>query len=148
MRQVANMRKCINEKTVDNKKGCINPPLLNIEPRDCVVDELHLLLRITDVLFDNLFVELCRLDYVSTVHKNGTDDHVERASRFVCRMGISFKVTFTDGMENRRKSKNGVSLSPLNRNDRLKILIGLPSAFDDLLPNSLAVHLAKLWVVS
>ena len=70
MRQVANMRKCINEKTVDKKKGCINPPLLNIEPRDCVVDELHLFLRITDVLFDNLFVELCRLDYVSTVHKN------------------------------------------------------------------------------
>ena len=39
-------------------------------------------------------------------------------------------------------------MSPLNRNDRLKILNGLPSAFDDLLPNSLAVHLAKLWVVS
>ena len=50
----------------------------------------------------------------STVHKNGTDDHVKRASRFVCCMGISFEVTFTDGMENRRKSKNGVSLSLLN----------------------------------
>ena len=40
----------------------------NISPRGCVVDELHLFLRITDVLFDNLFVELCRLDYVSTLY--------------------------------------------------------------------------------
>ena len=113
MSQVANMRNFINEKTVDKKKGCINPPLLNIEPRDCVVDELHLFLRITDVLFDNLFVELCRLDNVSTVHKNGTDDHVERASRFVCHMGISFKITFTDGVENSRKSKKMVYLCHL-----------------------------------
>ncbi len=30
---------------------------------DCVVDELHLLLRITDVLIENLFAELYKLDH-------------------------------------------------------------------------------------
>lgn len=34
--------------------GCINPPLLNIDLDHVVIDELHLMMRICDVLLRNL----------------------------------------------------------------------------------------------
>ena len=36
----------------------------------------------------------------------------------------------------------------VNRNEKFKVLKFLPESFDDLLPNNVAVPLAKLWVVS
>jgi len=36
--------------------GCIHPPLLNIELDNIVVDELHLMLRVGDVLLRNLIL--------------------------------------------------------------------------------------------
>ena len=51
MRTLDKMRKCRRTKGIDQVKGCVNPPLVQIEPKDCVLDELHLFLRITDVLF-------------------------------------------------------------------------------------------------
>ena len=41
------------KKNADSKKGCVNMPLINIEPCDCIIDELYLFLRITDKLFDS-----------------------------------------------------------------------------------------------
>lgn len=41
----------------NNNYGCINDPLLNIELDHVIVDELHLLLRVTDVLKTNLITE-------------------------------------------------------------------------------------------
>jgi hypothetical protein len=41
----------------NNNYGCINDPLLNIELDHVIVDELHLLLRVTDVLMTNLITE-------------------------------------------------------------------------------------------
>ena len=56
MRTLDKMKKCRKAKGIDKVKGCVNPPLLEIEPRNCVIDELHLFLRISDVLFENFFV--------------------------------------------------------------------------------------------
>ena len=41
------------KKNADSKKRCVNMPLINIEPCDCIIDELHLFLRISDKLFDS-----------------------------------------------------------------------------------------------
>ena len=38
----------------NNNKGCKHLPLLNIDPDHIIPDELHLLLRITDILTSNL----------------------------------------------------------------------------------------------
>ena len=43
---------CLTLKSYN--KGCINPPLLNIEIGKIVTDELHLMLRISDILIRNL----------------------------------------------------------------------------------------------
>ena len=51
----------MSKKSKDNY-GCCREPLLNIELDHVVVDELHLLLRITDVLTANLITEVTDWD--------------------------------------------------------------------------------------
>jgi hypothetical protein len=48
-------------------KGCIRTPLTEIEPRNCVPDELHLFLGISDVLLHTFFTELIRMDKKNNV---------------------------------------------------------------------------------
>ena len=50
-RTLSSMEQCL---TLKNNKGCINPPLLNIDISRILIDELHLMLRITDILLRNL----------------------------------------------------------------------------------------------
>ena len=45
------MKMCEKQKGVESRKGCVRPPLIEIEPKDCVVDELHLFLRITLIMY-------------------------------------------------------------------------------------------------
>ena len=58
------------KRNVDCKKGCINMPLVDIEPCDCVIEELHLFLRITDKLFDSLFVLAYKYLYTKRSRKH------------------------------------------------------------------------------
>ena len=44
----------ICQQALSQHLGSIHPPLLNIEMTEVVVDELHLLLWVTDVLIRNL----------------------------------------------------------------------------------------------
>ena len=49
--------------------GCIHPPLLNIELSHVVIDELHLLMRICDVLLKNLIEDSVNLDHKNSIGK-------------------------------------------------------------------------------
>jgi len=60
VRTLDEMQKMCQKKT--NNDGCIHPPLLHIDQEHVVVDELHLLLRITDVLLRNVIEDAVRLD--------------------------------------------------------------------------------------
>ena len=54
-----------------------------------MIDELHLFLRISDVLFENLFAELQRLSHRSKTLRNGDPtDHVERAVSAIRKSGF------------------------------------------------------------
>lgn len=50
------------EKTTKARKGCINPPLLDIDLDNVVLDELHLLLRVTDKLMTGIVLTAQRED--------------------------------------------------------------------------------------
>ena len=65
----------------------------------CVVDELHLLLRITDVLIENLFAELYRLDHKDKTHRTGTCDRVAKATRKTRSFGITIDNWVVKGLE-------------------------------------------------
>lgn len=150
MRRLADMKHqaalCPSRKdkiTVDSKKGCINKPLLEIEPSNCVVDELHLFLRISDVLLLSLFNKLVALDHAYKVHQTGTGGNVSAAVQLIKKLGVSFSLWIKDEGKGTK-----LEMTTLNRNDRLKVMSGLPSSFDKLLPSEVSGHLAKLWLVS
>ena len=68
MRTLDKVKMCEKPKGVESKKECVRPSPIEIEPKDCVVDELHLFLRITDILFNNVFARLHALDLKSKLH--------------------------------------------------------------------------------
>ena len=72
-----------------NKKGCINKPLLQFETTNIVIDELHLMLRITDVLLRNLIWAMIQKDLQE---RNNTRDHMEQLVQAIQSCGITFKV--------------------------------------------------------
>ena len=147
MRTLDKMKMCEKRKGVESKKRCVRPALIEIEPKDCVVDKLHLFLRITDILFNNVFARLHTLDLKSKLHGTTTDDHVRRATYKIRKMGISFSLWLSQE-GNGKQSRSGLELTPLNRNEKMKVLKNLPEFFDELLEAEQSAQLAKLWIVS
>lgn len=115
IRKLATMKRQVANKTVDGKKGCINMPLLDIEPLSCVVDELHLFLRISDVLFQSFFNKMVALDHAYKVHKTGVDGNVSAAVEHIRALGISFNVWMKDD----GKGDSKLQMTTLNRNKSL-----------------------------
>ena len=126
--------------------GSIHPPLLNIELTKVVVDELHLLLRVMDVLIWNLISLAASRDHKEQC-QGETSNHIRQLEQAV----QSCKVTFTiwqcvDGDSRLQPGK--YDCTSLNGTDRLRVLCIFPAKFDTILPGDLAVPMPQLWNVS
>ena len=67
------MQTCCSKKTVDDRKGCVSKPLLEFEPEFIIVDELHMLLRISDRLINSLMLRMAQFD--NAEHAMGSHCH-------------------------------------------------------------------------
>ncbi len=83
------MEACRNSS--NNPLGCLHPPLIKVEMSHIVIDELHLMLRISDILIRNVVLAM--------IHRDQTERHSGRPVQFVDKLlekirscGISFKV--------------------------------------------------------
>ena len=72
--------------------GCKNQPLFEIELDHIVVDELHLLLRISYRLIDALVTRMAQLDHSCRVHGTGPPHHMNKLVTAIRSCGISFEV--------------------------------------------------------
>ena len=72
----------LNSYYTSKQFGCKNKPLIEIEPRKVVPDELHLFLRIYDILMGNLLDDCRQLDNKAEVLKQKSD-HVDRFVRTI-----------------------------------------------------------------
>ena len=72
--------------------GCQNPPLINIDPAKTILDELHLMLRVTDVLIRNLVWAMIDLDLRSRHVGTEPTDNLEGLLDAIRRCGITFRV--------------------------------------------------------
>ena len=115
--------------------GCIRPPLFNIKLKDIVLDELHLLLHITDVLIRNLILFADSSDHRSKAHRGVVTSHVKDLEAAIQSCGVSFQI-------HQRREANGKPIpgsydwTALSRKHKLLVLKRLPdkiSAF--LLPH-------------
>ena len=76
----------------DQHYGCIHPALLDIEIKEIVTDELHLMLRVSDVLIRNLIWAMIERDI--------KEDHYSRSPQFLDKLvdeirkcGLTFRVS-------------------------------------------------------
>ena len=67
--------------------------MFNIELDHIIVDELHLLLRITDVLTANLITEVIEWDIEANLdNKQNKDTHLNKLVSCIRSCGVSFSV--------------------------------------------------------
>jgi hypothetical protein len=67
------IRKLVNKKGKKQKCSCDHEPYLNIEPHHFILDELHLLLRVMDVLINNLIHECTEWDNEDNFNKKKSE---------------------------------------------------------------------------
>ena len=70
---------------------CQNPPLIRIDPSNIVLDELHLMLRIYDILMRNLIWGMLAQD-IQSQHKGAPASCLDKLIKAIRHCGITFRV--------------------------------------------------------
>ena len=87
VRSIQSLNRHATLHAATEKFGVKNPPLLNIALDHVLLDELHLLLCITDVLLRNIIMMMVKFD------RNGpSTNHLQSLVKAVRECGISFSV--------------------------------------------------------
>ena len=122
-------------------KGCKHLPLLKIDPDNIIPDELHLLLRITDVLTENLISAAKTNDRMHNKRiKLLEGPMVTAVIESIRSCHISFDVWETDG-------PRAFECTSLMGTDKKKLLKSLPPKLIYCQPASFSHEVKKLWEV-
>ena len=133
------------KRRVDHRKGCVNPPLINIDPEDIIVDELHLMLRVTDrLLKKDLFLGCQAQDHAANHKKPGVlGPQVKALVSLIRRCGVGFSAWFRRNAN--QEFTNTLDFISLNGDEQKKVLRLMPDLLPDILPESYAADVVKLW---
>ena len=102
-------------------------PHLNIELTHVVVDELHLLMRICDVLLRNLIEDSVNLDHKNKIGKRGqTNQCLDELVSCVRSCGVSFSIWENKVKDGRGDFLRNLKWSSLTGSDFKKVLDNLP----------------------
>uniref|UniRef100_A0A7M5V8K2 Uncharacterized protein n=2 Tax=Clytia hemisphaerica TaxID=252671 RepID=A0A7M5V8K2_9CNID len=115
------------------QRGCKEEPILKDVPIEhYCVDELHLLLRVTDRLEDGMFHSIFDLD-----EKNGNEEMRSKLIAAMKKIGISLKFW--------TNKKNKWEWTSLMGNDKKRMLAKLPDHFEEFLPDNQVGPTRQLW---
>ena len=93
-RTLQSLKDCCTKQSINDRAGCVNPPLINIELCYVVADELHLLLRISDKLISNLVLQMAALDHAGRVRcQASATSHMDQLVAVIRSCGIHFSVS-------------------------------------------------------
>lgn len=120
---------CKEKPKKDNKYNysCEHEPLINIELDHIIVDELHLMLRITDKVLSNLINHSLDWDMeveLDRVRGQEKGVHLKRTVEFIRSLGISFNVWEVKNADGTRSSGR-YDWTSLMGDDKKKLLYGL-----------------------
>ena len=126
--------------------GCIHEPLLNIPTTHVIPDELHLLLRITDKLLQNVIDEVREQDAVKDFDKprgqpKGT--YLAKLVKAINDLGISFSLwnkRNADGSESQVKE-----FTSLLGSQKKKLLNEFPSKVHEFLYPETCTTIRQIW---
>ena len=134
-------------KACSRHLGCVLPPLINIPLDHIVLDELHLLLRIMDILIRNLILYADHQDQRQKTHHGVESHHVRKLEQTIRSCGVCFQV-----WQNREPTGKPIAGSfdwtPLSGKHKLQVLKNLPVKMDTILEESISPSVSKLWNVS
>ena len=68
-------------------------PLLNLEPSNLILGELHILLNIADVLMRNLFHVADHLDQKEHLRQGTTGNHISTLQELIHTCGVAFTIS-------------------------------------------------------
>ena len=129
------------EKYNNIRIGRVNDPLITIDLDNWIPDELHLLLRVTDVLTRNLITAAAHDDY-----KHGRSNKdilqgpmVKKLLGAIKSCGVSFSIQESD--------KKVFNFTSLVGGDKVKLLKKLPSKLKDCQPADFSTKVKDLWIV-
>ena len=119
-----------------NEPGQIHPPLLDLSLHNIIPDELHLLLRITDRLIENLINAAIQHDSPRSRPLEG--DMIKELLKHIRSCGMPFNI-----YEKARKYE----FTSLTGTDRKTLLMQLPDKLDNCQPVAIASKVKQLWKV-
>ena len=130
----------ITTKPINQTFGVKHIPLLNIDLQH-VPDELHLLLRITDVLECNLIKQVLEQDI-----KARSDKCKQVLLRSILKCGVSFQIW--ESKEAGKRGCGNFDWTSLTGNEKKILLRKLPTHFSQFLPEEHVDSTKKIWNVS
>uniref|UniRef100_A0A1X7UI92 Uncharacterized protein n=1 Tax=Amphimedon queenslandica TaxID=400682 RepID=A0A1X7UI92_AMPQE len=147
-RTLASIENCLQSK---NKLGVKNKPLFNIETDRVIVDELHLLLRMSYVLINNLVLATIAQDNNlltrSTIHLDTLLDKVHECCTFRVKDWHYGLVLVLQQVWESKTKKGEYEFTSLRGADRKK-LWKLPPYIVDVIPRKIGLKIMKLWSVT
>ena len=126
------------------KFSCKQPPLLEIETDHIIPDELHLLLRITDVLTENLITTAIKQDKRTLKTKWELNDGpmVTSIISMVRSCGIPFNI-----WKNQDSKTTNFTCTSLVGNKKKNLIKFLPSKLHKCQPSNMVNKVTQLWEV-
>jgi hypothetical protein len=108
--------------------GCIHPPLLNIELSLVVIDQLHLLMRICDVLLRNVIKDSVNLDHKNSIWKKTQTKHcVNELVTCIRNCGVSFSIWENKVKDGRGDCLKNLEWTSFTGSDLKRLLHALPT---------------------
>ncbi len=135
----------------DNKFCCKHMPLLDVPLSNIVLDELHLLLRVTDILLANLIEDAMELDDKKDFLKKGEPKGVNlrKITQLINSCGITFSVW--EKRDEDGKGSGKMDWTSLMGDEKKKLLRTLPekleSSPDEIIHQDTVGTVVKLWKV-
>ena len=127
--------------------GCVLPPLVNIPLDHTVLDELHLLLRIMDILIRNLILYADSEDHRHKAHHGVESHNVRKLEQAIRSCGVCFQI-----WQNREPTGKLIPGNfhwiALSGKHKLLVLKKLPAKMDTIQKEDVSPQIAKLWNVS
>ena len=145
-RSLATIEKCAllsPSSPLHRRLGVQNKPIFAIEPDSVVIDELHLFMRIFDILIRNLIYELINRDHHS---RRATDTpFIKTLEATISESGVTFRVW--EKRDASGKPSGNYAWTSLKGSDMKKVLQSLPPHFSSLLRAKIQEIMAKIWMV-
>ena len=134
------------------KKGngdycCVKEPLLNIDLDHVIVDELHLLLRVMNVMLDNIITEVIDLDKSDDFEKSSKEPrgiHLKKLVSEIRSCSVGFDVwEIRNPADNKGTGK--YEFTSLFGNYKKKVLSLLPENLCKVLQPNTCTEISKVW---